>query len=82
MQPNPIAWGAVLATLLHLPAIAQPQGTLEKVKASGAIVLGVREASAPLSYLLGSSQYVGYHVELCERIAKTCSRRRRSATRP
>ncbi|ADV00821.1 amino acid ABC transporter substrate-binding protein [Alicycliphilus denitrificans] len=70
MQPNPIAWGAVLATLLHLPAIAQPQGTLEKVKASGAIVLGVREASAPLSYLLGSSQYVGYHVELCERIAK------------
>lgn len=70
MQPNPIAWGTVLATLLHLPAIAQPQGTLEKVKASGAIVLGVREASAPLSYLLGSSQYVGYHVELCERIAK------------
>ncbi|MHA7601642.1 amino acid ABC transporter substrate-binding protein [Alicycliphilus sp. T452] len=71
MQPNPIAWGAVLATLLHLPSIAQPQGTLEKVKASGAIVLGVREASAPLSYLLGSSQYVGYHVELCERIAKS-----------
>lgn len=70
MQPSHIAWGAVLAALLHLPAMAQSQGTLEKVKASGVIVLGVREASAPLSYLLGSNQYVGYHVELCERIAK------------
>ncbi|WP_198971798.1 amino acid ABC transporter substrate-binding protein [Xylophilus sp. ASV27] len=71
MQPGPIAWGAALAALLHLPAMAQTQGTLEKVKASGALVLGVREASAPLSYMLGSSQYVGYHVELCERIARS-----------
>ncbi|OJW84193.1 MAG: amino acid ABC transporter substrate-binding protein [Alicycliphilus sp. 69-12] len=71
MQPSHIAWGAALAALLHLPTMAQPQGTLEKVKASGVIVLGVREASAPLSYLLGSNQYVGYHVELCERIAKS-----------
>ena len=52
-------------------AIAQDgQGTLAKVKASGTIVLGVREASAPLSYVLGSGKYVGYHVELCEKITK------------
>lgn len=76
MQARSIARGAALVasvTLLSLPAKAQTSapGTLDKVRASGSIVLGVREASMPLSYLLGSGQYVGYHVELCERIAKS-----------
>jgi glutamate/aspartate transport system substrate-binding protein len=30
--------------------------------------MGARDASAPLSYTLGGSQYTGYHVELCQRI--------------
>lgn len=47
---------------------AQDVGTLEKAKASGTIVMGVRESSAPLSYQLGSDKFVGYHVELCERV--------------
>lgn len=49
-------------------ACAQTVGTLEKARTSGEIVMGVRESSAPLSYLLGSDKYVGYHVELCERV--------------
>ena len=47
---------------------AQDAATLEKAKASGSIVMGVRESSAPLSYQLGSDKFVGYHVELCERV--------------
>ncbi len=42
------------------------QDTLAKVKASGAITMGVRESSGVLSYTLGGSKYVGYHVAICE----------------
>ena len=62
------------ATLLALGlgAMAQtPASTLDKIKASGKVVLGVREASPPMAYALGANdQYVGYHVELCERVLK------------
>ena len=51
-------------------AFAQANDTLAKVKSSGKIVMGVRESSAPLSYTLGDGKFVGYHVELCERIVK------------
>ena len=45
--------------------------TLDKIKASGKAVLGVREASPPMAYMLGAHEkYVGYHVELCERVLK------------
>jgi glutamate/aspartate transport system substrate-binding protein len=41
--------------------------TLAKIKASGTITMGVRESSGVLSYTLGGSKYVGYHVAICER---------------
>ena len=50
------------------PGFAQLNDTLAKAASSGVVTMGVREASAPLSYLLGNSKYAGYHVELCERI--------------
>src|SRR6266850_4747060 len=64
---------AVVALLASASAcvFAQDAGTLEKAKASGSIVMGVRESSAPLSYQLGSDKFVGYHVELCERVLGT-----------
>lgn len=49
---------------------AQANDTLAKVKASGKVVMGVRESSAPLSYTLGDGKFTGYHTELCERIMK------------
>lgn len=50
-------------------AIAQP--TLDKIAKTGRVVLGVREASPPMAYALGAhDKYVGYHVELCERVLK------------
>ena len=51
-------------------AWAQASDTLAKVKASGKIVMGVRESSAPLSYTVGGGRYLGYHVELCEQVIK------------
>lgn len=49
-------------------ALAQNRDTLAKGKASGTIVMGVRESSAPLSYALGGTKYVGYHVQICEHV--------------
>jgi glutamate/aspartate transport system substrate-binding protein len=51
-------------------AWAQANDTLAKIKASGKVVMGVRESSAPLSYTLGGGKFTGYHVELCQRILK------------
>ncbi len=53
-------------------ALALPMGasanTLDKVKASGTITMGVRDSSGALSYTLGDGKYAGYHVEICQRI--------------
>ncbi len=37
--------------------------TMDKVKSSGAITMGVRESSIPMSYTTGDSRFDGYHVE-------------------
>ena len=51
------------------PAMAQgPAGTLEKVKETGAIVLGFRETSIPFSYLDDNQKPVGYALDICMRI--------------
>jgi len=47
-------------------AHAQANDTLKKVKESGSITMGVRESSGVLSYTLGGTKYVGYHVAICE----------------
>ena len=55
----------IAAIGLSAPASA---GTLDKVKESGTITMGIRESSLPLSYLDDKQQPVGYHVEICNRI--------------
>ncbi len=60
---------AAVAVAVALPAAAQElTGTLKKIKDSGKVVLGTRDASAPLAYTLGGGAYTGYHVELCQKI--------------
>ena len=49
-----------------LCASAQAQ-TLDKIKSSGSVNMGVRESSG-LSYTIGDGKYVGYHVEICQRV--------------
>jgi glutamate/aspartate transport system substrate-binding protein len=69
----------VLASLLAVfatgSALAQDSGTLKKVKDSGKIVIGVRDASIPFSYLDDKQQYIGYSVELCDKIASAVQRK-------
>jgi glutamate/aspartate transport system substrate-binding protein len=58
---------AVLAALTS-GANAQESDTIAKVKSSGVITMGVRDSSGALSYTLGDGKYVGYHIEICQRI--------------
>jgi glutamate/aspartate transport system substrate-binding protein len=59
-----IAAGSALA---QAAAPAAPS-TIDKVKASGVVTMGVRESSGALSYTLGDGKFTGFHVEICSRI--------------
>ena len=56
-----------LAALVSFGAAAQ-DGTLKKVKDSGAITVGHRDASDPFSYYDDKQQPIGYAMDLCMRI--------------
>src|SRR4051794_28527448 len=49
-------------------AVAQ-EGTLKKIKDSGSITIGHRDASIPFSYYDDKQQPIGYAMDLCMRIA-------------
>jgi glutamate/aspartate transport system substrate-binding protein len=57
-----------LALLAGSTAMAQGNGTMAKARTSGRITMGVRDSSGALSYRLPDGTYVGYHVEICQRI--------------
>jgi glutamate/aspartate transport system substrate-binding protein len=57
-----------LAAALALALPAAAQDTLGKIKSSGAITMGHRDASIPFSYYDDKQQVVGYAVDLCHRI--------------
>jgi len=59
---------AIAALSLGFQAAAQD--TLGKVKSSGAITIGHRDASIPFSYYDDKQQVVGYAVDLCLRIVE------------
>ena len=58
---------ALAFAALATPAAAQ-EGTLKKIKETGAITLGHRDASIPFSYYDDKQQVVGYAVDLCLKI--------------
>ncbi len=47
---------------------AQESPTLKKIKESGKITLGVRDASIPFSYLDDKQSYQGYSIDLCRKV--------------
>jgi len=57
---------AVLA-LFSLQGLAQ-DGTLKKIKDTGSITIGHRDASLPFSYYDDKQQPIGYAMDLCHRI--------------
>lgn len=66
MKKNVLILGLLSASIFG--AYAQSNDTLAKVKADGAITMGVRDSSGSLSYALGEGKYAGFHVEVCQRI--------------
>jgi len=58
---------ALAAFAVALPAVAQ-EGTLKKIKDSGAITIGHRDASLPFSYYDDKQQPIGYAMDLCAKI--------------
>jgi glutamate/aspartate transport system substrate-binding protein len=60
-----------VAAALAAPAGAQaPTGTLKKIKDSGTIVLGHRDASIPFSYFDDKQAAIGYALDLCGKIVE------------
>ncbi len=63
----------LLAFGFAAPAAAGP--ALERIHASGRIVLAHRESSVPFSYLMPDGRPVGYAVDLCLKIAEAVRRK-------
>jgi glutamate/aspartate transport system substrate-binding protein len=60
---------AMIVTLLAISMGASAgSATLDKIKSTGAVTMGVRESSIPMSYTTGDSRFDGYHVEICRMI--------------
>ena len=80
-QPRPSIVGAVLTALTFTgftllatgPAHGQAvsSGTLAKIRSTGAITLGYREASFGFSYIDGGPRPVGYSIDICQRVVET-----------
>jgi glutamate/aspartate transport system substrate-binding protein len=68
-----IVFALAAGVSIGLSAPAQSQdldGTLKKVKESGAITIGHRDSSIPLSYLDDKLQPVGFSIELCKHVVE------------
>ncbi|HYN78036.1 MAG TPA: amino acid ABC transporter substrate-binding protein, partial [Lamprocystis sp. (in: g-proteobacteria)] len=50
--------------LLAGPALAEPTGTLQKIKDTNSITLGHRESSIPFSYYDDKQQVIGYSQDI------------------
>ncbi len=58
----------IVLALAAATGLVQAEDTLKKIKDSGTVTMGVRESSGALSYTLGDGKYVGYHVEICQKV--------------
>lgn len=63
-----------LALLAGAAGVSAQGGTLDRIRQSGTITLGYREASIPFSYVGENRRPAGYSVELCQRVAESVKR--------
>ena len=64
-----IATAVLAASFIAAPAVAQElTGTLRKIRDTGSITIGHREASIPFSYLDDKQQPIGYAMDLCMKV--------------
>ena len=70
MKNKKLSTNCLIAATLLLGAVnahAASQ-TMDKIKSTGTVTMGVRESSIPMSYTTGDSRFDGYHVEICRMI--------------
>jgi glutamate/aspartate transport system substrate-binding protein len=58
----------VASALVCAQGAIASSATLDKIKATGAVTMGVRESSIPMSYTTGDSRFDGFHIEVCRMI--------------
>ena len=68
MRTTKIAFALTLLAFAAAPVLAQESGTLKKIKDSGSITIGFRDASIPFSYLNEQQQPIGYAMDICYKI--------------
>ena len=70
MKSKKLSTNYLIAATLLLGAVNaySASQTLDKIKSTGAVTMGVRESSIPMSYTTGNSRFDGYHVEICRMI--------------
>jgi glutamate/aspartate transport system substrate-binding protein len=68
MRTFKLSLAFALLAFAAAPVLAQDSGTLKKVKDSGTITIGYRDASIPFSYLNDQQQPIGYAMDICYRI--------------
>src|SRR4249920_2572612 len=59
---------AALASAALVAPVAAQEGTLKKIKDSGTITIGHRDASVPFSYYDDKQQPIGFAMDLCAKI--------------
>lgn len=60
---------SLVFALVQIPAQAQTKDTLQKIKESGVINLGGRDASFPFSYKISAdSNPIGYSADICTKV--------------
>src|SRR5258705_2925871 len=52
------------------PALAQAQGTLEKINQSGTLIIGTRTGSPPFAYVNAKNEWVGFTIDLVEELVQ------------
>jgi glutamate/aspartate transport system substrate-binding protein len=76
MKSTRVLLSIVLTALQVTVVQAQPKDTLQKIKESGVINLGGRDASFPFSYKLGSDgNPVGFSADLCMKVVEAVKAR-------
>src|SRR4029079_11333295 len=68
MRTSKLPLALALLAFVAAPVLAQDSGTLKKVKDSGTITIGFRDASIPFSYLNAQQQPIGYAMDVCQHI--------------
>ncbi len=68
MRTFKLAIALSVLVLITPPAFAQDAGTLKKIKDTGTITIGFRDASIPFSYLDENQKPIGYAMDICYKI--------------